>query len=894
LTVAPDEVDATRFEALVAEGLEALEDDDPQWAEERFRDALTMWRGDPLGDLAREPFARAKAAHLRALWQVAALGHVEAILDLGNPRAAAAELERLLEVAVGGPAGHDVIRGEARPPLVGRQRELARLEELLDEARSGERRVVVLAGEAGVGKSRLVAELVSRAGSTGAIVAVGHAHPGQGAPPYWPWAQALRALVSSLPEETVAAAFAPHGSLVARLVPHAGAILPRTPDENELLPASTARARLAEAVTSGLGRIAGQVPVVLVLEDLDRADPASLFMLRYLVASPPVGSLLVVGTYRTREPKPEVARLLSAFRGRRSLAWTEVDGLGDSGVGELLGAHGFPTLRREEVAAIAKRTGGNPLLIEAAAQAMRRAGTDGPARLPSTAVGLLEQNLAALPPATLRLLEVAAVMGEHVDLPMLESTVGDSVRNVVAAIERRVLVASEESGSSLRFRHERLRTTIYEQIEPARCAELHGAVGVVLRDSGRRPADEVAEHLWRAVDGGRREYADQAVGAAFAAADAALEMSSVEQAAAHLERATVLLAGEARPDVRSAREVQLGVRWVRLHELDKGLLASEIAAAVQRIWGAARGPAVEDEMAATGRAGWTHYVLRGELSRARALAEDLVHRGTEGGEPGSLAVGLVGLGHLHFLSGEPAAALAALERGVEIAEADDPSSEFLRRDRVRARAFLVPVLEMRGESSRARELLDAASASAERPDDAIEVRVSAALAGVIAGDPRRTLVAALEAEDVALSSSLGFYVPLARALRAWAAVRLGDPSAEWSLDEAMQQLDAMDFRWLRAVRLGLQADATVVARGALDAGLEHIDNALGEAAMTGEHVYEPELHRFRAELLAAIGQPAEAEAALARALDSARVSGASVFEERIHTTARSLDLPTAH
>jgi tetratricopeptide (TPR) repeat protein len=893
LSVAPDEVDATRFAALVAEGRAALEKDDPERAEERFRTALAMWRGDPLGDLAGEPFARAEAARLQSLWHAAALGHAEAVLDLGIPRAAAAELERLLEV-IGRSIGHEPRELEAGPPLVGRQRELAQLERLLDEALSGERRVALVAGEAGVGKSRLVAELTSLAGSAGALVAVGHAYPGQGAPPYWPWAQALRALVTSVPEETVAAAFASGGSVVARLVPEVGPILPRTRDETESLPASTARARLAEVVTRGLASIAARLPVVLVLEDLHRADPASLFLLRYLAAAPPVGSLLVVGTYRTRELESEVARTLSALRSHRCLAWLELSGLGEADVAELLGALGLAGRRGGEVAAIGERTGGNPFLIEETTHMLRRASVDSLAQLPTDAVGLVQRNIAALPPATRRLLEVAAVMGEHLDLRVLEPVLGDAARSVVPAVESRVLVAIEESGQSFRFRHELLRTAIYEQMDPARCAELHGAVGTVLRDSANRPADEVAEHLWRAaVDCDGSDYADQAVGATLAAADAALDMSSIEQAQDHLERATALLAAEARPEIRGAREVQVGARWVRLHELDKGPLAPEIAAAVRRVWGTARGPAVGDEMAATGRAGWTHHVLRGELTPARALAQDLVRRGTEGAEASSLAVGFIGLGHIHFLSGKPGAALVALERGLETAEADEQSSELLRRERVRARAYLVPVLEVLGESSRSRGMLDAGLACAARPDDTVELRLLAAVAGVVAGDPRRAIVNAREAEDVARSCSLGLYVPLARALRAWAAVRLGDPSAEWGLAEAQHQLDAMDFRWLRALRLGLQAEATATARGALEAGLEHLDNALGEAETTGEHLYEPELHRLRAELLAAMGRSADAEQALARALDSAQATGASALQARVHTTTRSLGLHTA-
>jgi hypothetical protein len=725
------------------------------------------------------------------------------------------------------------------------------------------------------------------------VVACGRAHPGPGTPPCWPWAEALTALFASVPPETVTAALAPQSRLIARLVPELGVILPPGRHDDVALPASTARSRLAEAVTRGLARIAEQTPIVLVLEDLHRADPASLFLLRYLMAAPPIGSLLLVATYRTGDAEPDVVRALAPFRSRRSLTWTELAGVDDDAVGELLAALGCAGLGRDDVAAIGERTGGNPLLVEETARAVRRAGPAAVDGLPTDGRGLLGHHLAALPAATRRLLDVLAVVGDRVDLAVLEPIVGNAASTIVPAVDSGAVVALDGSGSSFRFRHELLRTTIYDQLERARRAELHGVVGVALKHAEGRPADEVAEHLWRAVDGGLATYADLAVGAALAAADAALDLSSVEQAEDQLERAGALLDTEARPDVRSAREAQVGARWVRLHELDKGLLAREIPAAVRRIWRAVRGPAVVDEMAATGRTGWTHHVLRGELNQARALAEDLVRRGTEAGEPSSLTVGLVGLGHVRFLSGAPQAALAALERALAIAEGNDASGRLLRRERVRARAFLSPLLELVGESPRAGWILDGALAHAARPDDAVELHLLAALAGVVAGDPRRTLAASREAEDVARSCSLGLHAPLARTLTAWSAARLGDPSAEWDLDEALHQLDAMGLRWLRALRLGLRADAAVAARGALDDGLECLNNALAEVATTGERVYEPELHRMRAESLAALGEAAAAEAALARALESAQVTGATVFEERIRTTAHSLHLSIA-
>jgi hypothetical protein len=102
----------------------------------------------------------------------------------------------------------------------------------------------------------------------------------------------------------------------------------------------------------------------------------------------------------------------------------------------------------------------------------------------------------------------------------------------------------------------------------------------------------------------------------------------------------------------------------------------------------------------------------------------------------------------------------------------------------------------------------------------------------------------------------------------------------------------MGLRWMRALRLGLRAEVAV-ARGDLDAGFAHLDAALDEVAASGERLYEPELYRLRAELLARSGVAAGTEQALARSIDLSRASGAWALEARARTTARSLGIPAA-
>ena len=250
LCVEPGQLDLHRFEALTAEGRAALAAGDAARASESFRNALTLWRGPPLADLAYESFAQTEIARLEELRVAALEDRIAADLDLGRHQDVIAELRTLVErerlrerpraqltlalyrsgrqaealevyrdarralvdelgiepgrelreleeaILRHDPAldlGTATAPGPTGSPFVGRDSELAEVVDGLDDAFAGSGRLCLIAGEPGIGKSRLAEELSAHARARGARVLVGRCWEAGGAPAYWPWIEALGA-----------------------------------------------------------------------------------------------------------------------------------------------------------------------------------------------------------------------------------------------------------------------------------------------------------------------------------------------------------------------------------------------------------------------------------------------------------------------------------------------------------------------------------------------------------------------------------------------------------------------------------------------------------------------------------------------------------------------------
>ncbi|HVF15125.1 MAG TPA: BTAD domain-containing putative transcriptional regulator [Acidimicrobiales bacterium] len=392
--------------------------------------------------------------------------------------------------------------------LVGRRPQLEALERALARTRAGRGRLVLLAGEAGIGKTRLAEELAVRAEAEDVTVAWGRAYEFDGAPPFWPWIQVVRRLLTTV-EPAAVAALNGAGEL-ARLVPEAKELVESRESPPALDPGS-ARFRLYEAVVELLLLVATRHPLVVLVDDLHWADPLSVNLLAHLGERIEGAPILVVATYRS--PGGEESGAISEILGRlarlRTVVRLTVPGLSPAEVGQfMVQAGGFePTA--EQVATVHSRTEGNPFYVTELSRLLATGDLTVMDAVPAGVVDVVRRRLARLPERTRALLVVASVVGRDFDLSVVTAAaqmdLDETVDLIEAAVATGVVAEDPARPGHYRFSHALVRDTVYAQISGLRRARLHVRVGAAVAavpDADGRTA-ELADHFFRAavVDG---------------------------------------------------------------------------------------------------------------------------------------------------------------------------------------------------------------------------------------------------------------------------------------------------------------------------------------------------------------------------------------------------------
>ncbi len=188
---------------------------------------------------------------------------------------------------------------EVSSDFVGRRREMGELVAALEDARSGQGRLVMLVGEPGIGKTRTAEEFVAYAQKQDSLVLWGRCHEQQGMPPFWLWVQILRSYVREREPEHLRSDMGSGASVIAEIVPDVNELLPDLDPPPQLDSPEQARFRLFDAITRFLKNVSAQTTaLVLVLDDLHWADTPSLSLLEFLSQELSDSRLMVVGTYR--------------------------------------------------------------------------------------------------------------------------------------------------------------------------------------------------------------------------------------------------------------------------------------------------------------------------------------------------------------------------------------------------------------------------------------------------------------------------------------------------------------------------------------------------------------------------------------------------------------------
>ena len=433
--------------------------------------------------------------------------------------------------------------------FVGRRQELRILHAAVDEATAGRGRLLLLAGEPGVGKTCTAEEVVAYARRRGAQVLWSRCYESEGAPAFWPWIQIVRAGIKDVSPDELAAALGPDTADLATLVPAIrdrvpGGTRPPVPESSE------ARFRLFDTVVRVMEFLARRAPLVAVIDDLHGADPSSLLLLQFLSAHLRAMPLLLVATFRNvgmAADHPLSATLVEVMR-ESGTEQVTLRGLSESEVAQFVqmstGIAPAPAL----VAALYRHTEGNPLFLGEfvrmlVAEEHQAALADPyPALvIPSGVKAAIARRLAPLSSACRRFLAVAAVVGREFPsfvvqgalaglLAATGAAASDAVEDLIAeAVVPGVIVEMQDT-RRLRFSHALVRETLYEALQPAERAKLHGYVAeamAVLPDAGEH-LSELAYHFSQADRAG----ADlDAIDYARRAGDRALELRAYEEAA---------------------------------------------------------------------------------------------------------------------------------------------------------------------------------------------------------------------------------------------------------------------------------------------------------------------------------------------------------------------------
>ena len=620
------EVDADRFERMLAVAEAGLQDRRFATASSALRDALTLVRGPVLGECRDDAFAQAEVARLEAMTVRAVERRVDADLALGRHAVLAGELEGLVaahplqerfreqlmlalyrsgrqaDALSAYQDAYQVLAGElglvpgpglrsleaailqqdpaidyapperetgpaarGRLPFVGRGRARQALDAAWRRARSGERQLVLVEGDSGIGKTRLATEAAAAAGSGGGEILMGRA-VGDAPVPFFPFVEALSPHAAGLGPDRLRSIAGPGAPYLAQLLPGLPAPGPPARPGEVGAEASSHRYLMFEAVVALLGAIAAPAGAVLILDEWHQADPSTVQLLEHVARHQSPARLLIIATVTTPPPTAGVLLDLAAagLAGRITL-----DGLSGDEAGELLAAAagrngGMPAgLAR----AVADLTAGVPLFVVEMGKGLAELDTrqaqvlaaDLP--VPERIQALLDRRLSRVAPFVASLLATASVIGPSFDPGVLaalcrqpESAVAGQLQAAVAA----GLIHQDAAAGQYRFAHQLIQRTLLDRIGSAARARLQGELAhILIRPDA--PAETspalIAHHFAQAA----RFHARQAVTYAMHAGDHAMSLLAFEDAAALYRSALASLRSFGDPDPRLESRIQVAL-----------------------------------------------------------------------------------------------------------------------------------------------------------------------------------------------------------------------------------------------------------------------------------------------------------------------------------------------
>lgn len=818
-------------------------------------------------------------------------------------------------------------RRESPAHVVGRERALAALQACLDEARAGERRLVLVAGEPGIGKTTTVEAFLTGRVPEGLMVGVGRCieHYGAGEA-YLPLLEALTRLGAESRSGLV--------NVLRRHAPSWLAQMPSLVEPAELrtlqrTTTGATRARMLRELAEAIEALVAASPLVLWLEDLHWSDASTLDWLAYVARRPGAARLLVVGTYRPsevtggRHPLPAVRDELAVHGRCREIA---LDLLDEAAVMQYLqrrfgpaGAQGdrFAALARS----IHRRTEGNPLFMASAVQDLvgrdvlvEREGRWFVAEhaeplelvIPDDVRGVIALQLGRLPDAERRVLEVASVAGPEFSAAAVAAGAGADLETAEAtceALARRAafLVARGADAwpdgtvaGRYAFGHWLQQQVVYDHVAPGRRAELHRRIAERQATAFGERADEIAAPL--AAHFERGHDARRAVTYLHRAATVASQRGAPREAQAHLGRALALLRTLPEGDESMAQELALQIALGASFMATGGWGTPDVQGPYARAQDLCQRLGDTPQLFPALWGLWLFRWGRSELAEAAALGERLRVQAEQTGDPGLILQAHHALWPTRLVQGALGQSLDHARRAMALY---DPGAHaalatvYGNHDvGVCARVVAAWACEMVGEPEEAvrvsQDGLDLASRLGHPFTEALAL-VFAAHLHRFRGDPEAARSHADRA--MALSREQGFALMHAWAatMRGWAVAETGRADTGVAeMRSAVASARASGSCQLQTFLLATLAEG-LLRVGEANAALDCVLEALTLAERTGERFYEAELHRLEGELRRGVGgardrdaaAPARTpEACFLAALDVARRQGARTLERR--------------
>jgi len=494
-------------------------------------------------------------------------------------------------------AGAELVQAVRRGAIVGRDEELHILQRSLDEAAGGDGRLVLIAGDAGVGKTRLVEELITYAHLRGVRVLSTKCY--EGGSPYEPVVRMLREYLRLSPEVEVGQALGDYAIDLARLVPEVRQRLGGLP-EGISLPPEQERARLFESVTRVFSTVSRTAPLLLFVDDINLADPATLQLLRYLAPAAAAERLLLIIAYQSEgvDRAPALAEILRQLRRERHAVALEAKPLTLSQVGQLIQAmSNHPNLPVRFASRIFEVTEGNPYFIEEVINALFEKGTlyikDGEwstdfdeggryaeMAVPATVRTAIQARLQGLRDGCRQVLTHAAVLGRQFRLDALAQVTGKDEEELVdlldEALAARLLREVRVEGQDrYEFTQSMVREVLYEGISRHRRRRMHLRTGEALEQLyGIGPLEGAAELADHFLEAGEER---RAVPYSIAAGERAQSLFAHEEAIRRFETARELLEDVGDTDGAIRLLERLGEPYLNTGQVQKAIECYERA-----------------------------------------------------------------------------------------------------------------------------------------------------------------------------------------------------------------------------------------------------------------------------------------------------------------------------